>query len=147
MPHSVPHRRISDTALLTLLVHGSGRAAMSGTIRSLRLDLLRPQEALGGEIIPRSVLFAEFEGTSYLLCALGDGHLFNWYGVQALSGPVMLLSTLQQPKDGVWALIDSRKGCAHRLRTCAVHPQNLLTHTDGECLGPHARPAGTQSLP
>ena len=36
------------------------------------------QEELGGETIPRSVLFAEFEGSSYLLCALGDGHLFNW---------------------------------------------------------------------
>ena len=36
------------------------------------------QEALGGETIPRSVLFAEFQGTAYLLCALGDGHLFNW---------------------------------------------------------------------
>ncbi|BBN08966.1 DNA damage-binding protein 1 [Marchantia polymorpha subsp. ruderalis] len=36
------------------------------------------QERLGGEIIPRSVLFCSFEGIPYLLCALGDGHLFNF---------------------------------------------------------------------
>ena len=35
-------------------------------------------EPLGGEVIPRSVLFAEFEGAAFLLVALGDGHLFNW---------------------------------------------------------------------
>ncbi len=35
-------------------------------------------EHLGGEVIPRSVLFAEFEGAAFLLVALGDGHLFNW---------------------------------------------------------------------
>ncbi|CAH2078400.1 unnamed protein product [Thlaspi arvense] len=33
---------------------------------------------LGGEIIPRSVLLCAFEGISYLLCALGDGHLLNF---------------------------------------------------------------------
>jgi DNA damage-binding protein 1 len=31
---------------------------------------------LGGEIIPRSILIAKFEGISYLLCALGDGSMF-----------------------------------------------------------------------
>ncbi|TYI38011.1 hypothetical protein ES332_A03G255300v1 [Gossypium tomentosum] len=36
------------------------------------------KEQLGGEIIPRSVLLCSFEGTSYLLCALGDGHLLNF---------------------------------------------------------------------
>ncbi|KAL5977135.1 DNA damage-binding protein 1a [Asimina triloba] len=36
------------------------------------------KECLGGEIIPRSVLLCSFEGVSYLLCALGDGHLFNF---------------------------------------------------------------------
>ncbi|KAJ6775944.1 DNA DAMAGE-BINDING PROTEIN 1B [Salix koriyanagi] len=35
-------------------------------------------EPLGGEIIPRSVLLCSFEGISYLLCALGDGHLLNF---------------------------------------------------------------------
>ncbi|XP_028397691.1 DNA damage-binding protein 1-like [Dendronephthya gigantea] len=33
-------------------------------------------ENLGGEIIPRSVLMAMFEGVKYLLCALGDGTFF-----------------------------------------------------------------------
>ncbi|XP_010906318.1 DNA damage-binding protein 1a [Elaeis guineensis] len=41
------------------------------------LELLT-KENLGGEIIPRSVLLCNFEGVSYLLCALGDGHLFNF---------------------------------------------------------------------
>ncbi|XP_024030432.1 DNA damage-binding protein 1 isoform X2 [Morus notabilis] len=36
------------------------------------------KEPLGGEIIPRSVLLCAFEGISYLLCALGDGHLLNF---------------------------------------------------------------------
>ncbi|XP_058813684.1 DNA damage-binding protein 1 [Topomyia yanbarensis] len=33
-------------------------------------------EKLGGEIIPRSILMACFEGIVYLLCALGDGSMF-----------------------------------------------------------------------
>lgn len=33
-------------------------------------------EKLGGEIIPRSILMASFEGIVYLLCALGDGSMF-----------------------------------------------------------------------
>ncbi|PQQ07441.1 DNA damage-binding protein 1a-like [Prunus yedoensis var. nudiflora] len=42
-------------------------------------DLSRiTKEHLGGEIIPRSVLLCAFEGISYLLCALGDGHLLNF---------------------------------------------------------------------
>ncbi|XP_035782512.1 DNA damage-binding protein 1-like [Anopheles albimanus] len=37
---------------------------------------LRHKEKLGGEIIPRSILMAAFEGINYLLCALGDGSMF-----------------------------------------------------------------------
>lgn len=33
-------------------------------------------EKLGGEMIPRSILMANFEGIYYLLCALGDGSMF-----------------------------------------------------------------------
>ncbi|KAK4488128.1 hypothetical protein RD792_003870 [Penstemon davidsonii] len=36
------------------------------------------KEHLGGDITPRSVLLCSFEGISYLLCAIGDGHLFNF---------------------------------------------------------------------
>ncbi|KAG9145181.1 hypothetical protein Leryth_008967 [Lithospermum erythrorhizon] len=36
------------------------------------------KEHIGGEIIPRSVLLCRLEGISYLLCALGDGHLLNF---------------------------------------------------------------------
>ena len=42
------------------------------------------KEALGGEVIPRSILMCQFEGTHYLLCALGDGSLF--YFVMTASG-------------------------------------------------------------
>ncbi|ELU03057.1 hypothetical protein CAPTEDRAFT_148808 [Capitella teleta] len=37
------------------------------------------QEMLGGEIIPRSILLATFEGVNYVLCALGDGALFYFH--------------------------------------------------------------------
>ncbi|KAK4399406.1 DNA damage-binding protein 1 [Sesamum angolense] len=39
---------------------------------------INPIGAFGREIIPRSVLLCSFEGISYLLCALGDGHLLNF---------------------------------------------------------------------
>ncbi|KAJ8968134.1 hypothetical protein NQ317_007859, partial [Molorchus minor] len=46
--------------------------------RVLRLPDLSEatKELLGGEIIPRSILMASFEGHNYLLCALGDGSMF-----------------------------------------------------------------------
>nr|CAG4642998.1 EOG090X00HD [Ilyocryptus agilis] len=46
--------------------------------RLLKLPSLEEfhKEPLGGEIIPRSILMAVFEGTPYLLVALGDGSLF-----------------------------------------------------------------------
>ena len=48
------------------------------TVRLLKLPTFEDitKEALGGDIIPRSILMAQFEGTNYLLCALGDGSLF-----------------------------------------------------------------------
>ena len=48
------------------------------TVRLLKLPTFEEitKEALGGDIIPRSILMAQFEGTNYLLCALGDGSLF-----------------------------------------------------------------------
>eukprot|EP00240_Pyramimonas_obovata_P000173 CAMPEP_0118957844 /NCGR_PEP_ID=MMETSP1169-20130426/62317_1 /TAXON_ID=36882 /ORGANISM="Pyramimonas obovata, Strain CCMP722" /LENGTH=1091 /DNA_ID=CAMNT_0006905945 /DNA_START=129 /DNA_END=3404 /DNA_ORIENTATION=- len=45
------------------------------------------REALGGEVIPRSVLFCAFEAVPYLLVAMGDGHLVNFV-VDAESGKV-----------------------------------------------------------
>ncbi|KAI2653786.1 DNA damage-binding protein 1 [Labeo rohita] len=46
--------------------------------RLLKLPCFSPlhKEMLGGEIIPRSILMTTFEGSHYLLCALGDGALF-----------------------------------------------------------------------
>ena len=44
-------------------------------LRLPSLELLHT-EMLGGEIIPRSILMTTFEGSHYLLCALGDGSLF-----------------------------------------------------------------------
>ncbi len=48
------------------------------TVRLLKLPTMEEiaKETLGGEMIPRSILMAQFEGTNYLLCALGDGSLF-----------------------------------------------------------------------
>ncbi|XP_051513312.1 DNA damage-binding protein 1 [Myxocyprinus asiaticus] len=43
------------------------------------------KEMLGGEIIPRSILMTTFEGTHYLLCALGDGALF-YFGLDIQTG-------------------------------------------------------------
>ncbi|EFA82352.1 UV-damaged DNA binding protein1 [Heterostelium album PN500] len=50
------------------------------SVRILQLPNLNEvcKETLGGEILPRSILFITFEGTNYLLCSLGDGHLFNF---------------------------------------------------------------------
>jgi DNA damage-binding protein 1 len=50
------------------------------TVRLLSLPSLQllAKEPLGGEILPRSVLLVSFEGIDYLLCALGDGHLFTF---------------------------------------------------------------------
>ncbi|KAJ8248901.1 hypothetical protein GJAV_G00228990 [Gymnothorax javanicus] len=42
-------------------------------------------EMLGGEIIPRSILMTTFEGSHYLLCALGDGALF-YFGLDLQTG-------------------------------------------------------------
>uniref|UniRef100_A0A061SBD9 DNA damage-binding protein 1 n=1 Tax=Tetraselmis sp. GSL018 TaxID=582737 RepID=A0A061SBD9_9CHLO len=36
------------------------------------------EEPLAGQVIPRSVLLAAFDGVHFLLCALGDGHLLNF---------------------------------------------------------------------
>ena len=48
------------------------------TVRLFKLPSVEEiaKESLGGEIIPRSILMTQFEGTNYLLCALGDGSLF-----------------------------------------------------------------------
>lgn len=51
---------------------------MSVRIFSLPGLELVAKENLGGEVIPRSVLFCSFETVPYLLVALGDGHLFNF---------------------------------------------------------------------
>ena len=48
------------------------------SIRILAIDTLDDMytEHIGGEMIPRSLIAASFEGIPYLLCALGDGSLF-----------------------------------------------------------------------
>jgi len=54
----------------------------------LRLPTLESltTEHLGGEVIPRSVLFVTLEGVDYLLCALGDGYLFSFCIDSATAG-------------------------------------------------------------
>ncbi|XP_059361867.1 DNA damage-binding protein 1 [Carassius carassius] len=55
--------------------------------RLLKLPCFSPlhKEMLGGEIIPRSILMTTFEGSHYLLCALGDGALF-YFGLDVQTG-------------------------------------------------------------
>lgn len=55
--------------------------------RVLKLPCFSPlhKEMLGGEIIPRSILMTTFEGSHYLLCALGDGALF-YFGLDLQTG-------------------------------------------------------------
>ena len=50
------------------------------SIRILHLPSLEEvtKELLGGEFLPRSILFASFENIQYLLCGLGDGNLFSF---------------------------------------------------------------------
>lgn len=57
------------------------------SIRILSLPSLQQlqKENIGGEIIPRSILIATFEGIHYLLCALGDGSLF-YFQLEATTG-------------------------------------------------------------
>ncbi|KAA8519402.1 hypothetical protein F0562_013658 [Nyssa sinensis] len=68
-------------ATQVLLATGGGHLVYleigDGYFRFHDLNLIT-KEHLGGEIIPRSVLLCAFEGISYLLCALGDGHLLNF---------------------------------------------------------------------
>lgn len=49
---------------------------ISACILELPTLKMMSTEKLGGEIIPRSILMACFEGITYLLCALGDGSMF-----------------------------------------------------------------------
>nr|CAG4640606.1 EOG090X00HD [Eulimnadia texana] len=55
--------------------------------RILRLPNLEElhKEPLGGEIIPRSILMSLFEGSPYLLVALGDGSLF-YFSMNPITG-------------------------------------------------------------
>ncbi|EIE24281.1 hypothetical protein COCSUDRAFT_28729 [Coccomyxa subellipsoidea C-169] len=75
-------------------------------------------EPLGGEIIPRSVLFAAFEGVPYLLCAMGDGQLYNFHVDEATGAladrkkiclgtkPIMLRSFRSNGQSHVFAASD-----------------------------------------
>jgi DNA damage-binding protein 1 len=70
---------------LTPIEDGETRAEVASvglwtdiSVRLLRIPSLEEitREMIGGEIIPRSILIAKFEGVNYLLCSLGDGSLF-----------------------------------------------------------------------
>lgn len=57
------------------------------SVRILTLPNLEEinKELLGGEIIPRSILMTCFEGSTYLLCALGDGSMY-YFTLNKLNG-------------------------------------------------------------
>ncbi|KAK9843115.1 hypothetical protein WJX74_007214 [Apatococcus lobatus] len=82
------HKQLDqEIACLDLTSTGGGSQHLAAvgtwTMQLLLLSLpsmqLLREEQLGGEVIPRSLLFAEFEGESHLLAGLGDGHLFNFH--------------------------------------------------------------------
>ncbi|XP_060526029.1 DNA damage-binding protein 1 isoform X1 [Cylas formicarius] len=58
--------------------------------RILRLPDLSEatKESLGGDIMPRSILMANFEGHDYLLCALGDGSMY-YFSLNKDSGKLL----------------------------------------------------------
>jgi DNA damage-binding protein 1 len=92
------------------------------SVRILSLPTLEPVlvEKLGGEILPRSVLFVSFENINYLLCALGDGHLFTFKldssdGIPKLTDrkkvslgtkPITLSSFMSKDQQNVFACSD-----------------------------------------
>ena len=72
---------------LTPIEEGETRAEIASiglwtdiSVRLLRIPSLEEitREMIGGEIIPRSILIAKFEGVNYLLCSLGDGSLIYY---------------------------------------------------------------------
>ena len=72
---------------LTPVEEGETRAEIASiglwtdiSVRLLRIPSLEEitREMIGGEIIPRSILIAKFEGVNYLLCSLGDGSLIYY---------------------------------------------------------------------
>lgn len=50
---------------------------------------------VSSEIIPRSILMTTFEGSYYLLCALGDGALF-YFGLDLQTGRFFTPRALQR---------------------------------------------------
>uniref|UniRef100_A0A7S0WJG8 DNA damage-binding protein 1 n=1 Tax=Chlamydomonas leiostraca TaxID=1034604 RepID=A0A7S0WJG8_9CHLO len=57
-----------------------GTWSMEALVLRVAADGLAPvtREQLPGEVIPRSILMASFEGNPYLLAGLGDGTLLHW---------------------------------------------------------------------
>ncbi|PSC68559.1 DNA damage-binding 1 [Micractinium conductrix] len=55
-----------------------GTWAMEGAIHALPALNVLFKETLPTDVIPRSALFAQFEGDSYLMFGLGDGQLVNY---------------------------------------------------------------------
>lgn len=55
---------------------------------------------MSSEIIPRSILMTTFEGSYYLLCALGDGALF-YFGLDLQTGRFTNTVTIKSEKSAV----------------------------------------------
>lgn len=58
------------------------------------------EEPLGGEVIPRSVLFSSLQGQPYLMCGMGDGSLLLWRAEEAARGSI----TERKKVRGSWRL-------------------------------------------
>eukprot|EP00281_Chroomonas_sp_CCMP1168_P025534 CAMPEP_0206228886 /NCGR_PEP_ID=MMETSP0047_2-20121206/9404_1 /ASSEMBLY_ACC=CAM_ASM_000192 /TAXON_ID=195065 /ORGANISM="Chroomonas mesostigmatica_cf, Strain CCMP1168" /LENGTH=1100 /DNA_ID=CAMNT_0053652151 /DNA_START=70 /DNA_END=3372 /DNA_ORIENTATION=+ len=69
-------------------------------------------ENLGGEVIPRSLLFATLEGVDYLLCALGDGHLFS-FNIDSNTGALWDRKKVSLGTQPMTLSRFTSKGCTH----------------------------------
>ncbi|GMI95411.1 damaged DNA binding protein 1A [Hibiscus trionum] len=109
------------------------------------------KEQLEGEIISRSVLLCTFEGISYLLCALGDGHLLNFQlNINGEFTDRKKVSLGTQPiRLGTFSSKNSTRVFAASDRATVIYSRNkklLYTNVNLEGVG-HICPFNTAAFP
>jgi hypothetical protein len=80
------------------------------------------EEALGGEVIPRSVLLTSLQSCPYLMCGMGDGSLLLWRADEAVQGGLAERKKVRGGSGlGGWAGWTEGQGCAASWRAvCAA---------------------------
>ncbi|VVB12240.1 unnamed protein product [Arabis nemorensis] len=90
------------------------------------------KEQLGGEIIPRSVLLCAFEGISYLLCALGDGHLLNFHATHVFAASDRPAVIYSNNKKLVYSNVNLKEVSHLCPFNSAAFPDSLAIAREGE---------------